>query len=31
MKYPSHQKAVIAQYGSVQKFINNIVEQLKTK
>lgn len=31
MMYPSHQKAVIAQYGSVQKFINNIVEQLKTK
>lgn len=31
MMYPSHQKAAIAQYGSVQKFINNIVEQLKTK
>ena len=31
MMYPSHQKAAIAQYGSVQKFINSIVEQLKTK
>lgn len=29
MLYPSHQKAAIEQYGSVQKFINTIVEQLK--
>ena len=28
MLYPSDRTAVIAQYGSVQKFINTIVEQL---
>lgn len=30
MLYPSDRTAVIEQYGSVQKFINSIVEQLKT-
>ena len=31
MLYPSDRTAIIEQYGSVQKFINTIVEQLKTK
>ena len=31
MMYPSDRTAIIGKYGSVQKFINTIVEQLKTK
>ena len=31
MLYPSDKESVIGKYGSVQKFINTIVEQLKTK
>lgn len=31
MLYPSDKTAIIGKYSSVQKFINTIVEQLKTK
>lgn len=31
MLYPSDKTAIIGKYGSVQKFINHSVEQLKTK